>query len=603
MKRFYIIFFLTGIGFFALMGYSTWWFLAGVGACMLFIVYRFYLSRLEGVETRNEALEQQVTDLHEQLDRSIRKEQRTSRIAEEARQVKQRLLSTISHEIRTPMNGIMGMVSFLAETSLDKEQREYTENIRYCGEQLLSAVNLVLVNDLLKLSKSAQEEEVLENKEFDLRNCLEEVLDLFAGKVRTTGLELLYEIDVQVPALIIGDNKRLRQILTNLIENAVKFTRQGEVFVGVRLLRSVENGKVDLAFEVRDTGIGIPAGKIENIFKGFPHAVLPGKNEELTGLGLVICKKLVEMMDGWIEVRSEPDRGSTFTFAIRVMPGRASLRMLVHHEALEGRHVLIVNDNISGLALLSRQLEQWKIRTIPAGSGRQALEILSRHPGIDLVITDDGMPEMSGIQLAAIIHKQSPGLPIILLGGAPDELSQRERGFFASVLSRPVKQHMLRDSLLNLFSRAAGGGPDRAEHISADFAKEHPLRILVAEDNPINQKVALKLLGKLGYTPELVSNGKEVLDKAGQKRYDLILMDVLMPEMDGWEATRMLRLCLEVQPVIIAMTANTMLGDRNDCMQAGMDDYISKPIDLNSLVIQLRKWSLVINGKRPAGDE
>jgi len=596
MKRFFIVFFLVGIVAVA-MSYSTWWFLAGGAACLLFIAYRFYMTRLHGVESRNAMLEQQVEELHDRLDSSILKEQRTRREAEAAKDFRQQLLATMSHEIRTPMNGVMGMATLLSETSLSREQQEYTEAIRHSGETLLVTINQILVDSMLNFSKSDNENNKLENKDFDLRNCLEEVLDMFAGKAGEAGIDLLYEIDSNVPDQIMGDSKRLRQVLMNLVENAVRFTSLGEISIGVRLLRTGEDNKFDLCFEVRDTGTGIPANKIEEIFKGFSSTGSPGSSEqENAGLGLVICRKLVEMMEGWIEVQSQVSKGTAFTFCIRVSPSQKPAWNFLHPgmAALKGKRVLVVDNNVTGLAILSRQLEQWKLLPVPARSASGALDILSGGAGFDLVITCMDLPEMDSVQI-----------PVILLVRAGDELEEQEEEIYTRVFVKPVKQHLLREALLSLFSNIDGGQGDRrkiAEKLSQDFSEEHPLRILIAEDNPVNQKIALKILSKLGYEPDVVKNGKEVLEMVShEKNYDLILMDVQMPEMDGLEATRMLRLCLEIQPVIIAMTANVMQGDRDDCIQAGMDDYISKPIEIDELTGQLRKWSRVIKDKRSVG--
>jgi signal transduction histidine kinase/DNA-binding response OmpR family regulator len=591
-----------------LLIYSVFWFLVGVAVCMVIIAYRFYVTRLHAIEARNEALQQQVEELHAKLDSSILKEERTSREAEQAKQFKQQLLTTMSHEIRTPMNGVMGMAALLAETSLDKEQHDYMETIRQSGETLLTTVNQILVDGMLNFSKASNKEENLENKDFDLRNSLEEVVDLFADKAGKAGLDLLYDIDRNVPEQIIGDSKRVRQILVNLVENAVRFTTRGEVVISVRVLRAPEDNKVELCFEVRDTGAGIPADKIGRIFNGIPGQAAPkGEEQEIAGLGLVICKKLVEMMEGWIEVQSDAGKGCTFTFCIRVSISRKARRNLSQYNlaALEGKQVLLVDDNATGLSILMKQMEQWKIMPLPARSGKQALEILSKHPGLDLVIADMDLQETDGIQLTRSIRARYADLPVILLTRPGDERFKQEPDIAFSILTRPARQYMLRDLLLSSFSGTKRTSPDQQNtmsKLSAGFSEEYPLRILVAEDNAVNQKIAMAILGKLGYTPALAPNGKEVLDMISHEQYDLIIMDIQMPEMDGLEATRMIRLCLDVQPVIIAMTANAMQGDRDDCLQAGMDDYISKPIELDELISQLEKWSRIIKNKREVPD-
>jgi len=634
MKRLYILFYIAGVIAVVLLTRSTLWLVAGILGCMAFLLYRIYASRLLTVRMRASALEQQVESLHDQLDASIRKEQRLSRDAEQATAVKKRVMAAMSHEIRTPMNGVMGMATLLSETRLDPQQREYISGIQHCSHQLIAVVNHILVDDMLNISKAGEDKTPLMNEDFDLRSCIEEVLDMFGAAIGTTGPELLYHIDGDIPAQLSGDAGRLRQILINLLENAVRATGHGEIFVGVRMLKKDDNG-LERGFEVRDTGVGIPADKIGRIFEGLSGspdgnpagntgsagnatAAKPGvtgstgaanpDTDEPSGLGLVICRRLVEMMDGWIEVQSEPGKGCTFTFCVRVSVGRKPLRNSLHPgmAALQGKRILLVDDNKLALSLLAGQLQQWKAIPVVAGSGNQALKELSSDGGFDLIIADASLTNTS--QLTDSIREQSPHTPVILMT-RPGAIGKDAAGVTAQ-LTKPVKQHLLRDQLVHLFfssdgndtfsgntpaTNRTGAAPDR---LDSDFATRHPLRILVAEDNPMNQKIVMKMLSRLGYQPSITANGKEVLEEVSNQRYDVVFMDVQMPEMDGLEATRMIRLCLEVQPIIIAMTANAMQGDRDSCLQAGMDDYISKPIDLNDLLAQLEKWSTVVNGNR-----
>jgi CheY-like chemotaxis protein len=355
---------------------------------------------------------------------------------------------------------------------------------------------------------------------------------------------------------------------------------------------------------VRDTGTGIRAEKTELLFKGLPCKESPTSEEQDgAGLGLVICRKLVELMEGWIEVQSEPGKGATFTFCIRVNPGQRSIRNHAQDTmaSLEGKKILIVDDNSTNRSILLKQMETWKALPVAADSGKQAMEVLSQQAGFDLVLTDMDMPGMDGMQLTKFIRNLYPAIPVILMNQAGKERYKQEPEIFSSVLTKPIRQYLLSDHILGVFSQTSKFSPDKqnkTDKLSEDFSKQYPLNILVAEDNHINQKIAMKILTKLGYEPVLAGNGKEVLELVSHKHYDLILMDVQMPEMDGLEATKMLRLCLEIQPVIIAMTANVMQGDRDDCMQAGMDDYISKPIEMVDLLAQLEKWALVIRNKK-----
>jgi signal transduction histidine kinase/CheY-like chemotaxis protein len=490
MKPFYFIFLFLCIIFFVLLRFSPWWSLVVVGAAMLFSAFHFYKSRLVGAESRSRDLEKEVDDLHLQLDSSLAKEQRSYKEAETAKNVKRLLLSTVNHEVRTPMNGILGMTTLLVETSLNTDQREYVDTIRSCGEHLLTAVNDILVSDLLNYSKAELTGEELEKGDFEVRNCVEEVLKIFAERMEEGGPELAYRIDEQVPEQLNGDRKRLSQVLMNLLENALRYTPTGEVFLDVRCGGKAMDNRLDLVFEVRDTGSGIAPNKMEGLFKGINSVEQgDGPEKKQSGLGLVVCKKLVELMGGNIGVASEPGNGAAFTFNILARP------------ALRPKH-----SPVNGAF---------------AGTGE-----------------------------------------IIVVRSAKLQEETKKRT------------------------------------MSEDFAREFPLRILVAEDHPVNQKLILTVLARLGYSAALARNGKEVLEMVDHEPYDLILMDVQMPEMDGLEATRMLRLCLDRQPVIIAMTANAMHGDQDACIQAGMDDYICKPVELDELLVRLEKWGSAIKVKK-----
>ena len=436
----------------------------------------------------------------------------------------------------------------------------------------------------------------LEYKDFDLHDCIEEVLEMFAIKAGNAGLDLLYDIDQNVPAQIISDSSRLRQVLMNLVDNAVRFTKQGEILVSVHSLFA--DNESQLSFEVRDTGIGIASDQVRYLFKGIPAKESDSQD---TGLGLVICKKLVEFMGGHIEAKSKQGQGSSFTFSIPVTPSMKIKRddaQKNNMTNIRGKHILIVDDNAASRNILAKQVEAWKMLPLLADSGKQALEILSQNNDINIILTDMNMAEMNGIELAKSIRNQYSSIPVILMNTAGSDLYKKEGEIFSFVLTKPFRQIMLRDYILNIFSQPVINREISADNLADDFATQYPLRILIAEDNLINQKIATKILTKLGYQPSLANNGKEALETVSNEHYDVILMDVQMPEMDGLEATRMIRTCLEIQPVIIAMTANVMQGDKDDCIQAGMDDYMSKPIDMKELLSQLEKWALVIKERR-----
>ncbi|HMI68207.1 MAG TPA: response regulator, partial [Cyclobacteriaceae bacterium] len=526
--------------------------------------------------------------------------------AEQANKAKSVFLATMSHEIRTPMNGIIGMSSLLSETKLTHEQQEYTETIQNCGEGLLG-----VINDILDFSKIESGKMELENKDFDLRGCIEDVLDVFGSKASQAGLDLVYQLDYNVPQQIIGDSLRLRQILINLVGNSVKFTHHGEVVVGVHLIKTYKN-LCTLGFEVRDTGIGIPEDKVAGLFKAFSQVdSSTTRKYGGTGLGLVISEKLVGLMGGSISVESRQGKGTTFHFTITAGVSVKSIPTYVTSSmtGLEGKKVLVIDDNSTNRTILKNQLENWKLVAVLAHSAKEALEILSPdspkesgiHTGFDLVLTDMEMPDMDGIQLAQAIKLSYPALPVILLSSIGDERARTYSDLFSSVLTKPVKQNMLRQNILNCLRKQDKPVLDEkpaTQLLPADFSKHYPLRILIAEDNAVNQKLTERVLNKLGYKPEIADNGLEALQAVTQKSFDLILMDVQMPEMDGLEATRKIRLRAGDQPVIIAMTANAMQGDREECMTAGMDDYISKPVKIEILVNLFEKWALEVKEKR-----
>ena len=514
--------------------------------------------------------------------------------AERANKAKSIFLATMSHEIRTPMNGVIGMASLLSETALTEQQRAYTETIAVCGDTLLN-----VINDILDFSKIESGSMELEAEDFNLQNSIEHILDLFGARAARTGIELLNQVDWDVPAYIRGDDLRLRQILTNLVGNAMKFTEQGEIFIGVRVLEKTADKGLILAFEVRDTGIGIPADKLERLFKAFSQVdTSTTRKYGGTGLGLAISEQLVRLMGGDIRVESEPGKGSTFFFTIRTRPGidkrpATGSGGLAEHA---GKKVLIVDDNSTNRTILKTQLEYWNLRPVLAASGVEALNILSLDNRYDLVVTDMQMPFMDGIRLSESIRDRHPHVPIILLSSVGDEYKKNHNQLFNAVMTKPIKQQvMYRHILAGLQNqgRATGEGRQTQPRMPQELSSTFPLSILIAEDNLVNQQVILYILQKLGYDPVIVENGKLAVDGALNTGYDIILMDLQMPEMDGLEATRLIRRSgLVDQPVIIALTANAMEGDEAECLQAGMNDYIGKPVKLDELLGKLRKWAL-----------
>jgi CheY-like chemotaxis protein/signal transduction histidine kinase len=575
-------------------------FFAVIGVVLIFSIYKYVTTAFNEIKLKNNELIQQANVLNAQLDIVSEKEFKTRRDADIAILGKEKLMSSISHEIRTPMNGIYGMSTLLASTELDNEQREYVDAVIECSKILLHNVNEILIDNMLSFSKLETESLATENKSFSIRICVEEVIDMFAGRASGAGTELLYEIDNSVPLEINGDYKKLQQVLINLVENALKFTSGGEVFIHVSVFSQLPDHQLVIGFIISDTGQGIPENKLEHIFDVLLPEDYSTKNKEIhTGFGLVICKRLIEEMNGKIEVKNNPVKGCCFTFSILANSLKQPTPVFINNviQAFEGKQVLIVDDNETSLSILTRQMEKFKLSPLTATSGGQALEMLSQF-STDVIITDLSMPGMDGIGLSQLIATKYPQMPVILLNDLKDDRYKQFPEIFSSVINKPVREKLLADSLVACFKQRDTLTGNDSPKMDSGFSKKYPLNILVAEDNPVNQKWIKKILVKTGYEIDIAENGKVVMEKVSNEQYDLILMDVQMPEMDGLEATRMIRLCLDRQPVIIAMTANAMQGDRDQCIQSGMNDYISKPVELNILLAMLEKWSLIIKDKK-----